>query len=122
MPVNRKSGSGSVRLGLVCLAIWVCGFLCLSGLGYIWHRNRNAQLSRELHKRSAHLEWVRMQNQQLDRVLEELRSPRALQTALQKWRLDMVVPDQVLPVTDPGPGPPKPAGDGLNLADGSGRP
>lgn len=118
MRTNRKNRSGSVRVGLVCLAVWVCCFLCLSGLGYIWHRNRNAQLSRELHKRAAHLELVRMQNQQLDRVLAELQSPRALQAGIQKWRLDLVIPEQVLPVTDPGPGKAA-AGDGtINLADG----
>ena len=120
MGMNRKNGSGSVRLGLVGLAVWVCGFLCLSGLGYTWHRHRNVQLSRQLHQRSAHLEWVRMQNQQLDRVLEELRSPRALQAALLKWHLDMVVPDRVLAVQDPGPDRTVAARQAMTLADGSG--
>lgn len=104
MATNRRNRSGIVRLGPFCLAVWACGFLCLSGLGYVWHRNRNAQLSRELHRRSAHLEWVRKQNQQLDQVLEELRSPRALQSAIQKWQLGLIAPEQVLSVVDAGHG------------------
>jgi hypothetical protein len=47
---------------------------------------------------------VRKQNQQLDQVLEELRSPRALQSAIQKWQLGLIAPEQVLPVVDAGRG------------------
>ncbi|MGC8988635.1 MAG: hypothetical protein ACP5MD_00770, partial [Verrucomicrobiia bacterium] len=50
------------------------------------------------------LEWVRKQNQQLDQVLEELRSPRALQSAIQKWQLGLIAPEQVLSVVDAGRG------------------
>lgn len=102
MATGRTEETGIVRPWLFCSAVCACVVLCLSGLGYVWHRNRNAQLSRELQKRAAYLEAVWKQNQQLDRVLEELRSPRALQAAVQKWQLGLGAPDQVLAVQDPG--------------------
>jgi cell division protein FtsB len=72
--------------------------LCVASIGYVWHRNRNEQLGRLLRQRAAALETLRLQNQSLDRQLEELRSPRALEAAIQRWRLGLVVPqpDQVL--------------------------
>jgi len=98
MARNRRTQTGGARLGPFWLVVGLCGFLCISGMGYVWHRNRNEQLSRQLRQRAVYLETVRMQNQNLDRQLEELRSPRALQAAIQRWHLGLVVPqpEQVL--------------------------
>ncbi|MCX8108612.1 MAG: hypothetical protein N3G20_07395 [Verrucomicrobiae bacterium] len=102
MCMYTSSRNGGGRPGVLGFAVWACVLLCLSGLGYVWHRNRNAQLSRELQKRVAYLETIRSQNQQLDRQLEELRSPRALQAAVQKWQLGLAPPELVLAVPDNG--------------------
>ena len=98
MARNRKLRSGGVRLGPFWFAAGLCAFLCAAGIGFVWHRNRNEELSGLLRQRAAALETLRLQNQSLDRQLEELRSPRALEAAIQRWRLGLVVPqpDQVL--------------------------
>ncbi len=120
MRANRKTQSGTTRLGPFCLAIAVCGFLCVSGLGYVWHRNRNEELSRQLRQRAAHLDWVQKQNQDLDRLLEELRSPRAIHAANERWKLGLIapLPEQVLLLPDTRPRVGRPGSPVLNLAAG----
>ena len=75
-------------------------------MGYVWHRNRNAQLSRQIQRLSVRLEQARAVNQILDRQLEELRSPRALESAVRRWNLGLIMPqpEQILRLREGRPG------------------
>lgn len=105
MPSTRRS-RGTIRLGSLVAAILVFGFFCAAGIGYVWHRNRNEQIGRQIQDQAAHLEQLRMQNQYLDRQLEELRSPRALEAAVRRFNLGLVMPqpEQILRITEEPPG------------------
>ena len=75
-------------------------------MGYVWHRNRNAQLSRQIRDVTARLEQLRAANLILDRQLDELRSPRALEAAVSRWKLGLVMPqpEQILRIPEGKPG------------------
>jgi len=92
MPAFRPSQSGSARGGPFLLALTLCAFLCASGMGFVWHRNRNEDLARQIRQLAAKLDQLRAANQILDRQLEELRSPRALEAGVLKWNLGLVMP------------------------------
>lgn len=75
-------------------------------MGYVWHRNRNEQLGRQIREVTIRLEALRAANLVLDRQLEELRSPRALEAAVQRLKLGLVMPqpEQILRISEPSPG------------------
>ena len=75
-------------------------------MGYVWHRNRNEQLSRQIRDTTARLEQMRTANLVLDRQLEELRSPRSLEAAIRHWNLGLVMPqpEQILRISEAPPG------------------
>ena len=106
MARNRRSQSATARLGPLLFALGLCSFFCVAGMGYVWHRNRNAQLSREMRVLTARLEQLRADHQLLDRKLEELRSPRVVEAAVRKWNLGLVMPhpDQILRLPEGQPG------------------
>jgi len=106
MARHRKAHSTSLRAGPVVLALVICAFACGAGMGYVWHRNRNEQLSRDIRASTARLEALRGTNLILDRQLEELRSPRALEAAIRRLNLDLVMPqpEQILRIPEVRPG------------------
>ena len=71
-------------------------------MGYVWHRNRNAQLGREIRAVTAQLEGLRSTNLILDQHLDGLRSPRALEAAVRNLNLGLVMPqpDQILRIPE----------------------
>ena len=71
-------------------------------MGYIWHRNRNAQLGREIQAATAQLEGLRSTNLLLDQQLDGLRSPRALEAAVRNLNLGLVMPqpEQILRIPE----------------------
>ena len=75
-------------------------------MGYIWHRNRNAQLGRDIRAATAQLEGLCSTNLLLDQRLDGLRSPRALEAAVRDLNLRLVMPqpDQILRISERQPG------------------
>lgn len=106
MASNRRSQAGAVRWGPLLSGVVLCAFFCAAGMGYVWHRNRNEQLSREITVLRLRLEQLRAANLVLDRQLEELRSPRALDAAVRRWNLGLVMPqpEQILRIREGQPG------------------
>ncbi|HOB98114.1 MAG TPA: hypothetical protein PKM43_05130 [Verrucomicrobiota bacterium] len=106
MARKRKTRSADVRVGPLLLALGICLFACGSGMGYIWHRNRNAQLGREIRAATAQLEGLRSTNLLLDQQLDGLRSPRALEAAVRNLNLGLVMPqpEQILRIPEGQPG------------------
>ena len=72
MASSRRSQFGAARGGPFLLALALCAFLCGSGMGFVWHRNRNDDLARQIRQVAAKLDQLRAANQILDRQLEEL--------------------------------------------------
>jgi len=112
MTANRKNGQKPVRFGPMFGLVLAFIFASGAGLGYIWHRNRNAQLSRQVAQKRAELEAWRLQNQTLERQLEVLRSHPYLLRRVQELNLGLVLPqpEQILrlpanPRTSPPPLP-----------------
>jgi hypothetical protein len=101
-----------VRFGPLFGLVLAFIFASAAGLGYIWHRNRNAQLDRQVAQQRAELEALRLQNQSLERQLEVLRSHPYLARRVQELNLGLVMPQpgQILrlpanPVAGPPPAP-----------------
>lgn len=94
-----------MRLGPLLIALGLCGCFCGAGMGYVWHRNRNEQLARLILRQTARLEQLRAANQIFERQLDELRSPRALEAAVHRWNLGLVMPqpEQILRIPDGKP-------------------
>lgn len=92
MASSRRSQFGGARGGPLLLALALCAFLCASGMGFVWHRNRNDDLARQIRQVAARIDQLRAVNQILDRQLEELRSPQALEAGVRKWNLGLVMP------------------------------
>lgn len=112
MARNRRAQSGGVRFGPLVTALLVSACFCAAGVGYVWHRNRNEQLSRLIRDRSVRLEELRAQNRYLDRQLEDLRSHRSLEARVRELNLGLVMPrpEQILRLPEPrGTAPAEPA-------------
>ena len=92
----------AVRFGAFLATAVLCSLFVGAGLGYVWHRNRNEQLGRQIEQKRGRLESLRMQNQAMERQVEELRSHRALERRVQDLGLGLVmpVPEQILRLTD----------------------
>jgi hypothetical protein len=106
MANGRKARAGSVGVGPLVLVLGLCLFLCGAGMGYVWHRNRNEQLERDIRERAQRLEQVRSANLVLDRLVDGLRTPEAIEAGVKRWNLGLVMPQpqQILriPATRPG--------------------
>jgi cell division protein FtsB len=98
MTANRKKGERPVRFGPLFGLVLAFLFASGAGLGYVWHRNRNAQLSRQVAQKRAELEAWRLQNQTLERQMEVLRSHPYLLRRVQELNLGLVMPqpEQIL--------------------------
>lgn len=105
MTKNRKLQSAATRWGPLLMASMLFGFSVLASLGFIWHRNRNEQLSRQIRNKQVVLEGLRMQNQSLDKQLEDSRSHRALEQRVQELGLGLAMPqpEQILRVAAGAP-------------------
>jgi len=99
---NRKSETIAVRCGAFLTTALLCSLFVGAGLGYVWHRNRNEQLRGQIEQKRARLESLRMQNQAMERQVEDLRSHRALERRVQDLGLGLVmpVPEQILRLTE----------------------
>jgi len=98
MTANRKNGVKPIRFGPLFGLVLAFLFASGAGLGYVWHRNRNAELSRQVTQKRAELEACRLENQALDRQLEALRSHPYLARRAQELNLGLVMPqpEQIL--------------------------
>lgn len=92
----------AVRFGAFLTTAVLCSLFVGAGLGYVWHRNRNEQLRTLIENKRTRLESLRMQNQALDRQVEELRTHRALERRAQDLGLGLVMPmpEQILRITE----------------------
>ncbi len=96
-----------MRFGAFLTAAVLCSLFVGAGLGYVWHRNRNEQLRSQIEQKRSRLESLRMQNQAMERQVEELRSHRVLERRVQELGLGLVmpVPEQILRLTERAPTP-----------------
>jgi hypothetical protein len=69
-----------------------CFALCLAGFGYVWHRNRNEQLERQIKLKHARLDELRALRQSRQRQIEFLRSHRAIEARVKELGLPLGLP------------------------------
>lgn len=90
-------------MGALLGALLLCGFFAGVGLGYVAQRNRNEAFSRQIQRKQARLEELRVQSQYLERQLADLRSHRMLEARVQELNLGLVMPEpwQILRLLEP---------------------
>jgi hypothetical protein len=98
MPKSRKSPASILRLGPLLLAGALGGFLAVSAIGWVWHRNRNETLVRENAQVRRQLEMVQKANQQLEFELLGATRPEVLIEQARVLGLVRPDPAQVLHV------------------------
>ena len=89
-------------------AVAAIGFsvaLAASGVGYVWHRNRNAQLKSEILALRVHLDRLGQRSQVLDKELAQLQSTDRLRACAEKLNLGlrMPPPQQIVRLNEPTP-------------------
>jgi hypothetical protein len=94
----RKSPAGILRFGPLLLAVVMLGFVAVSAIGYVWHRNRNEQLSRENGAARRRLEGLQKANLELEWRLLGLTRPEALEARASSLGLVRPNPDHLLRV------------------------
>lgn len=106
MARKYRSKPTGLRAGSLIMVLGILLFACIAGMGYVWHRNRNEQLGRQIRETSARLEASRSANFVLDQQLEGLKSPRVLEAAVQRLNLGLVMPqpEQILRIPEGQPG------------------
>lgn len=98
MPKSRRSPASILRLGPLLLVGALGGFLAISAIGWVWHRNRNEALVRENAQQRRQLETVQKANQLLEFGLLGATRPEALIERARSLGLVRPDPSQVLRV------------------------
>ncbi|MBM3882231.1 MAG: hypothetical protein FJ387_21345 [Verrucomicrobia bacterium] len=94
---QKGDGPGMGAQGFV-LALGLSGLLAFSGLGYVWHRNRNVELGREIRAERVRLVELRGRLAELERQQARLESIPELQARVRELGLGLVMPlpEQIL--------------------------
>lgn len=91
MAKSRKSPASILRFGPLMLAVGLGGLVAISAIGYVWHRNRNEQLVREIALTRRRLEVLQKENLELEYRFLGLTRPEVL--AERAKALGMIRPD-----------------------------
>ena len=105
MARNRKNQS-AVRFVPVLKAFLLCLFVGGAGLGYVWLKEQNFALGRQLKDREKRIEKARQQNKDLRDRYASLCTPAVLESQIARWGLGLAIPtaDQVVRLPEPGTG------------------
>jgi hypothetical protein len=98
MAKSRKSAASILRFGPLMLAVGLGGLVAASAIGYVWHRNRNEQLSRDNALTRRRLESLQKENQELEYRFLGLTRPEALAERARVLGLVRPDPDQFIRV------------------------
>lgn len=106
MRKSRKSPASILRFGPLMLTGLLCAFFAASGIGYVWHRNRNEQLLRDNAQQRRLLEALHKENQELEAQLQAMTRPDVLFARARAMGLVQPEPSQILRVVlTPKPAP-----------------
>ncbi len=84
----------------------LCAFFAASGIGYVWHRNRNEQLLRDNAQHRRLWEALQKENQELEAQLQAMTRPDVLYARAKAMGLVQPDPSQILRVVlTPMPAP-----------------
>ena len=73
------------------LRVLGCCFFCgLAGIGFVWQKDQIYELGQQIRQWEHRLDEVRIQNKQLNDLLEDLRSPRSLTERARQLELGLV--------------------------------
>jgi cell division protein FtsB len=84
-------------------AFLLCGFIALSGVGYVWQKSRIDELSKQIKEREQKLAALKASNDKLRKQLATLHSPPSLMARINELKLGLVpaTPKQVWRLTEP---------------------
>lgn len=103
---SRKSPASILRFGPLMLTGLLCAFFATSGIGYVWHRNRNEQLLRDNARDRRLLEALHKENQELEAQLQALTRPDVLFARAKAMGLVQPDPSQIVRIVlTPTPAP-----------------
>src|SRR5947207_13421980 len=92
MARNRRYRSAVVRFGPALKAFLLCLLIGGSGVGYVWQKNQIYQLGKQIKQRELSLQAIEFQNEQLNRQLAQMRSPKFLDKRIKELNLGLMPP------------------------------
>ena len=103
MARNRKYKTNAVRFAPAVRAFLLCGFIALSGVGYVWQKSRIDELSKQIKEREQKLATLKASNDKLRKQLATLHSPPSLMARINELKLGLVpaTPKQVWRLPEP---------------------
>ena len=90
MAKNRKAESAVVRLGPAVKAMFFCGFIAASGVGYVWQKSQVQALGDEIAARETRLAEIQRQNKEMRQHLEKLCLPSVLESRVRALNLGLI--------------------------------
>lgn len=91
-------------------AALLCVMLGGSAIGYVYQKNQIADIGKQIANRESRARSLEIENAELERTIESLKSPHALARRVKELRLDLVPPNrsQLLTIVEvPPPARPK---------------
>ena len=103
MARNRKNHAAALRFVPALKALILCLLLGASSVGFVLQKNKIVQLGRQIRDREIRLEKLKWENMLLQAQLAELLSPPKLQERLERFQLDLALPqpDQRIWLAEP---------------------
>lgn len=103
MTRKHKSGGGSVPIFTVVVVLLICTGLVFTGVGYVWHRNRNEKLAHSIHAVETQILKLRQRGGAMDQRLNTLRSPEQVRERVRRMGLGLTMPaqEQILRLPEP---------------------
>lgn len=105
--MNRKNNSAGMKFKPAMIAVLVCTIICGMGLGYVWQKSQISDLGKQMKERESLLDETRRTNKKLGDELSQLKAPAMLHQMVQRWQLDLSLPNprSVVVLTEKQPEP-----------------
>ncbi len=108
MSRNRRTQSGAVRFVLVLKTILICMLIGGSGVGYVLQKKKLHELGRQINRKEAALERLKLENNMRANQLAEMASPLRLGERVREQKMGLFPPLAGQTIWLFEPTPPKP--------------
>ena len=105
MAGNRRNQSAAIRFGPAIKALLLCGFIVGVGIGYVWQRKQNMELSQQIGRKELQLEKLRKENSMRRKQLDEMHLPANLERRARELNLGLKPANATQVVRLPEPPP-----------------
>ena len=97
--------SAPLKPKTIVLSIFVCGAVCLAGIGYIWAKRQVWGVSREIKRLEVRRDELKRINDALQRTYAAMCTPRELDARVKRLNLGLATPqpDQIVRIPEPVP-------------------